>query len=166
MRRIALVVMLACTPPTFAAFDCTIDGGFPSVVALYVQNDQLRALISPYHSDSEPGLFMGKQLALGADGTWTMLEDSEIPRSEYAVYADQCVEAAIDEDWIKDYKHIPELDGSFQQSIGACAVDGDELWGGISFYAGEGSWGVGGLVRKNIASGEIKYFRPSQLSDV
>jgi len=165
IKRIAgIIAFLTLSPHAIAAFSCGIDGGFPSVEALYVQDGQLRAIIGPMYFVPDQSKFAGKQLSLNDDGSWELLDDGVVPRKQETLYSDECLEAPIDEEWIKDYKGIPELGKNFGQRIGACTSDGESEWGGISFYAAEGSWGVGGLVRKDIASGRISYHRPGQLT--
>ena len=160
------MALLTLSTQASAAFSCGIDGGLPSVAALYVQEGQLRAIVGPVYFVPDRGEFAGKQLALNNDGVWELLDDGVVPSKEEPLYSAECLEAPVDEEWIVDYRGIPELGKNFQQRIGACTSDGESEWGGISFYGAEGSWGVGGLVRKDIASGRISYHRPSQLTHV
>jgi len=159
-----IFALLVLSPQANAAFSCGIDGGLPSVAALFVVEGQLRAIVDPIHFVADRGEFVGKQLALNDNGAWEMLDDEIVPRRQESLYSEECLDAPVDEAWIVDYKGIPELGRNFQQNIGACTSDGESEWGGISFYGAEGSWGVGGLVRKDIASGRISYHRPSQLT--
>jgi hypothetical protein len=158
------MALLTLSTQANAAFSCGIDGGLPSVAALYVQEGQLRAIVGPIYFVPDRSMFAGKQLALSDDGAWELLDDGVVPRKQEALYSEECLKAPVDEKWIMDYRGIPELGNNFQQNIGACTSDGESEWGGISFYGAEGSWGVGGLVRKDIASGLISYHRPSQLT--
>jgi len=163
-RIAGVLALLTLSTQTNAAFSCGINGGLPSVAALYVQEGQLRAIVGPIVFVPDRGEFVGKQLALNDNGAWKLLDEVIVPRRQESLYSEECLAAPVDEAWIMDYKGIPELGKNFQQNIGACASDGESEWGGISFYGAEGSWGVGGLVRKDIASGRISYHRPSQLT--
>jgi hypothetical protein len=71
----------------------------------------------------------------------------------------------INQDWLT-YAYGRPADGDFDQEITTCAVDGEVRWGGISYYAAEGAWGVGGLVRERVGSGTYEYLRPDALRNL
>ena len=63
---------------------------------------------------------------------------------------------------LRSFKYIPE---SIDQTIAACVKNNDDIYFGISFYAGEGVSGVGGIGKYNIKSKNIEIRRPPILSN-
>ena len=159
------VFVLACisffATSVHAGYSCDINGGFPQVFGLSVVDGQLRAIVGPIDSSSY-GSISAVQLGLTRDGTWERLNDGSFPMRHDGTYAEQCLEAPVDEGWIKDFER--ESDSRYyNQHIGACARDDKYEWGGISFNGGEGSWGMGGLVSKDLETGAIRYHWIPQL---
>ncbi len=107
------------------------------------------------------------RLEMSADGNWERA--GFVDRTEdWNNSGGQCIEAPRDPEaaWKFFFPDRPleqaESDW-FDQRILSCASDGQNNWGGITFYGAEGGWGVGGLVKQNIQSGEIEFIRPREL---
>ncbi|MEN7343759.1 MAG: hypothetical protein AAAFM81_12485 [Pseudomonadota bacterium] len=81
-----------------------------------------------------------------------------------SIKADVLHGGAVDlqKDWAELYpgKTLPGNQDDFIQLVRHCTSDGEFVWGGISFYAAEGLWGIGGLARENIATGDMDVIRP------
>ena len=83
VNRIAgVLALLTLSTQASAAFSCGIDGGLPSVAALYVQDGQLRAIVGPIYFVPDRSQFAGKQLTLNDDGVWELLDDGVVPRKQ------------------------------------------------------------------------------------
>ena len=63
---------------------------------------------------------------------------------------------------LRSFSYIPK---KIDQNISACVVDGENRYFGISFYAGEGSTGVGGIGRYNTKTEEVEVRRLPILRD-
>ena len=63
---------------------------------------------------------------------------------------------------LRSFRYIPE---SIDQTISACVKDGENVYFGISFYAGEGVSGVGGVGRYNTESRDVEIRRLPILRD-
>ena len=177
------LVLLACilvayASPATAGWPCSIDHAYPEVSALSVEDGQLVAILGTHFLDvKEEVEVAGKvyevfvrefpRLVMSADGTWTktgVVDDAEFQNW----HRGQCIDAPLDAEaaWRSIRPDTPPpstQDDWFNQEILSCASDGQYNWGGISFYGAEGAWGVGGLVRENIETGEIDFIRPRKL---
>lgn len=56
----------------------------------------------------------------------------------------------------RSFRYVP---GSIDQTISACTQNGDDIYFGISFYAGEGTSGVGGIGLYNIKTKDVEIRR-------
>ena len=155
--------MFATPIPAFAAWSCGIDGSLlPGVAGLDVVDGQLQVHVGQYRPASISGPFIANTLVLGDDGDWTVGKAAEMPTSS----AKTCMNPPPDEALRKRFgKDLPAM-SSFEQNIEVCADGPGRRWGGISFYSGEGMWGVGGIVEQDTATGATRYFRPRPLADV
>ncbi len=155
---IGSIAILTAPSVGLAAWSCGIDSYLlPQVYSLDVVDGRLEA-------------FIGEEtkVILGQDGKWTVKSSTETLNRQGSAYAGACtdlppVRPAADDDWLRSNKQLALTSPDFEQGIGACATGSGKRWGGISFYSGEGSWGVGGIVEENIATGNVRYFRPRAL---
>ena len=161
---ILVAYVLVTTPsPASAAWSCGIDGSLlPGVSGLNVVDGQLEVHVGLYRPTSDSGTFVADALVLGDDGDWTIGEDAEWPRNNSKTCMKPPPDEALQERFGKD---LP-ANSSFEQNISVCADGPGKRWGGISFYSGEGIWGVGGIVEQDTATGATRYFRPRPLADV
>ncbi len=152
---IGSIALLTAPSAGLAAWSCGIDSSLlPHVYSLDVVDGQLRAFVG-----------QEAQVILGEDGEWTVRPSAEVPNRRDSVYAEPCMDPALDEDWLRTNKERVLKSPDFEQRIGVCTTGSGKRWGGISFYGGEGSWGVGGIVEENVATGAVRYYRPSALLD-
>ena len=152
---IGSISLLIAPSAGLAAWSCGIDSSLlPHVYSLDVVDGQLQA-------------FVGQQtrVTLGEDGEWIVRSSADLPSRHDSVYAESCMDPAPDEDWLRANRELALTNPNFEQHIGVCATGTGKRWGGISFYGGEGSWGVGGIVEENLATGAVRYYRPGALLD-
>lgn len=63
---------------------------------------------------------------------------------------------------VRSFRYIPH---SIDQTISSCVKHNDDIYFGISFYAGEGVSGVGGIGKYNVKTKNVEVRRPQILSD-
>jgi len=175
---IALAVTLfGSVPAAHAGWPCSIAHAYPEVSELRVENGELVAILGTYFAQTKDRgsakrpqyLIEHPRLSKSAGGKWEK-DGVSGPPDWWHGAREQCIDAPSDEQaaWKAAHGELPFSKGShdwFNQHISSCASDGDSLWGGISFYDGEGGWGVGGLVRQDIETGTVEFVRPRQLID-
>jgi hypothetical protein len=164
-KKLLLIVAYATISvphPVSAGWTCGIDGSLlPGISALDIDDDQLKAYVGPYRRASDSEAFIGNALLLGHNGDWTIREDAEVPRNS----AKSCINPPPDEKLHERLALDLPANTDFEQNISVCEDGPGRRWGGISFYSGEGSWGVGGIVEENMATGGTRYYRPRPLVD-
>lgn len=157
-----------------AASPCSIDHAYPEVAALDVEQGRLVATLGRRFVPMGTGKggeyafpVFGREhpiLAYSLEEGWVHAGvTSESPYRGMTKSA--CVEFTVDapEFWkgVFPAEPSPEEREYFNQRVTDCSSDNEFIWGGVSFYAGEGSWGLGGVVKKTIATGEIDVIRPT-----
>ena len=97
------------------------------------------------------------------DGRWVRVSAPEIVKApEAKADCNGQMTPPADTDWIS--KRYPTRDAEkFSNEFDACATIGTNLWAGTSFYSGEGYWGTGALVRKDVNTGDYKYIHDEDL---
>ncbi len=150
---IGSIALLTAPSAGLAAWSCGIDSSLlPHVYSLDVVDGQLQA-------------FVGQQtrVTLGEDGEWIVRSSAELPNRHGSVHTESCMDPAPDEGWLLANRKLTLNNPNFVQHIRVCATGTGKRWGGISFYGGEGSWGVGGIVEQNSTTGTTRYYRPPPL---
>ena len=169
----ALVIAFE-VPVSHAGWPCSIDDAYPEVAELNLESGELVATLGNYFAIREPLTetddngyreLRYPRLILSPDGEWTFAGYGDRPNWSSALQG-YCMDAPPDVEgaWREKHGVRPMYDGAenlFSQSIVSCASDGQTLWGGISFYGGEGYWGVGGLARQDRSTGEVRFIRPA-----
>jgi hypothetical protein len=168
---VALIVDLRTAS---AGWPCSIDHAYPEVAELRIDDDRLVAILGNYFSvkqaterpdGSEGYLLQYPHLSLSVGGKWETEGLSDRPN--WRSGSDQsCTDFPLDPEgaWHAKYGELSYQQGAedyFNQSVTSCASDGRNLWGGISFYGGEGYWGAGGLAKKDLETGRVEFVRPS-----
>lgn len=174
--RIVIILTMVVTglsSPAQAGWPCSIDHAYPEVSELSIRDGKLVAILGSYFSVREESTRANARVAytikyphlsMSKDGEWTLDEMGQAPE-EYARGQQHCLDAPKDVQnaWSSQNGSEPLTEYAsrrFNQSIKSCATDGKNIWGGISFYGGEGYWGAGGLAKKNIETGDVEYIRP------
>lgn len=161
VRRFSIVMLLACVAhSTYAATSCSMHHAYPGVVDLNVVDGQLVATLGQYFVPESPSDQGPIQLVLNKQNTWRRSSTRSSAPGRYADRCDERMQPPLDIDWLKQYGHNPDPNSGFNQEIEVCTSHDRFSWGGISFYSGEDSWGVGGIVRKSLTTGEYVYYRP------
>lgn len=172
------LLLLACGPAAQAGWPCSIDHAYPEVASLSVENGELVAILGTRFFENKKEIeISGKtyevfieeypRLVLSANGQWT--HTGVVNRVErWDDSRQQCLDVPRDPEaaWqsIRPDAPLQEAPGDwFDQSVLSCTSDGQHRWGGITFYGGEGGWGVGGLVRQHLENGGIEFIRPDGL---
>ena len=168
-KRIPLFLgaaIVSLTPNlVFAAWACGIDDSLlPQVYALEIVDGKLNAFVGPPTREEDWSL-TANQVELGANGDWTTLARSALPTPASSGSAGPCMSPPPDKKWLEENKDRVERFPDFEQNISVCTTGSKKRWGGISFYGGEGSWGVGGIVEEDMQTGATRYYRSGLLSD-
>ncbi|MEM8682186.1 MAG: hypothetical protein AAGF72_02080 [Pseudomonadota bacterium] len=158
--------------PAFAGSPCSNGDAYPEVSALRVEDGRLVALLGTHFAEkratkrpdgSDGYVLMLPQLSMSMDGEWQA--DGVAKPGDWANRSSsQCLVAPRDPQgaWAAVYPGMTYNAGAedyYEQSIHSCASDGKSLWGGTSFYGGEGYWGAGRLVRKDLKTGDVEFIR-------
>ena len=156
-RRYALALVLVLQAyAASAASPCSFDSAYPEVSGIELVDGAIEVTLGAYFSDA----YVERRVyRLAADGDWQPRPDRNIFTDRFV--AESCpadMDPPLDENWLRNWTRWTPEDGHFEQSMGACTSDGRALWGGTSFYGGEGYWGVGALVRKDLATGRYRYY--------
>ena len=172
-----LAVLLLITVPTaHAGWPCSIDHAYPEVSELRVADGKLVAILGSRYlritktvgpNGRERQLIEHPHLSMSSGGSWASDGFGDQPEW-WDGSGPQCIDAPQDPDaaWKAAYGDTPPTrteDYWFDQSVTSCASDGNSIWGGISFYDGEGGWGVGGLVKQDLESGLVEFIHPPKL---
>lgn len=172
------IILLAYASPTSAGWPCSIDHAYPEVSALSIDDGKLVAILGTHFFNRKEKIEISGQihevfvreyprLVMSTNGQWEMV--GVVNQTEtWNGRGKQCIEAPLDPEaaWrsIRLDTPLERAQGDwFDQSVLSCASDGQYNWGGISFYGAEGGWGVGGLVKQHIETGETEYIRPRKL---
>lgn len=160
-RTFSTCVLLFVSSTSFAGFQCGIDKAYPEVTSLNVVDGQVEIVLGAYFSDE---YLVRPVYRLLPDGQWTRLDDVEVTYfTGEPQGCDADMNPPLDEDWLQHNTKWAPDDLDFQQQIDACVTDGEQVWAGTSFYAAEGLWGVGAIVRKDSTSGRYHYFHSLKL---
>lgn len=158
--------VLAVPSSGFAAWSCGIDHSLlPQVYSLDVVEGQLEAFVGPVRHTPDWQTRTGTAVVLSDDGDWTVRPNAELPDRRKSVDAEPCMNPPADEEWLRTNKERLLRHPDFEQRIDVCAAGSGKRWGAISFYGGEGSWGVGGIVEQNTKTGATRYYRSRPLID-
>lgn len=160
-----------------AGWSCSIDHAYPEVSSLDVQDGKLVATLGTHFFDRKEKVeISGKvheifvrefpRLILSDEGEWEKLDVVNVV-DDWNGSDKQCIAAEpnpeVAKEWLQN-EHIGAAQGDwYNERIQSCASDGQYNWGGITFYGGEGGWGVGGLIRQDLENGEIEYVRTYEL---
>lgn len=168
------VVILALAPATYAGWPCSIEHAYPEVSQLSVEDGKLVAALGGSFRVSKAivgsngrklNTYQYPRLEMSSDGSW--VEKELGPKIDPDDALKTCMEVPSDAEAggqsAYDDRPVSDEHTWFNQSVTTCATDGKFLWGGISFYAAEGGWGVGGLVRQDTETGAIEFIRPPRL---
>lgn len=163
MLLVASVATALLTPRLgLAAWVCGIDDSLlPQVYALEVIDGKLSAFVGPAKRE-EDGSFTRSKIELRDLGDWAFASFASPVNSGSG---GSCMIPPPDEEWLEVNKERVERFPGFKQNIDVCATGAGKRWGGISFYGGEGSWGVGGIVEEDLESGDFRYYKSSPLMD-
>ena len=164
---------LMSAPTAHAGWPCSIDHAYPEVAELRIDDGRLVAILGNYFSvkqiverpdGSERPLLQYPRLSLSVGGEWESQGLGDGPNWRSAS-DESCMDISPDPEgaWQAKYggrSYQQEFEVYFNQSITSCASDGQNQWGGISFYGGEGYWGAGGLAKKDLKTGKVEFVRP------
>jgi hypothetical protein len=150
-KRLVAILIISIPSISWAGWPCSIDHGYPEVSDIAVTEQGVVLLLGSYfynyqQSDREP-----IQLISTGDG-WQRLEKLVAMPAPTRV-ADCPVKPKIPTEqelaeWY--WRGMPKAPNSyFEQELVGCVEFGDETWSGTSWYGGEGSWGVGGIIGFN-----------------
>ncbi len=174
---IAAAALLAFLPAGAAsgAETCYDESTFPAVFHLERRGTWLRAYLGPTSRRTDlwldPSRVPVPVRSYDPSHGWSVSEDAPIPRR--GGDAPPCagllpaVELTVEQAILlrPHIAHIPPEHLELHPSIGAChQVDG-VIWFGISFYEGEGSDGMGGVGRYDLATKQLEVSRPQELRD-
>lgn len=178
VATIALISWVSLPSIALAGWSCSIDHAYPEVSSLDIEDGKLVAVLATRFLSRKKTIEVGGEthdvfvrefprLIMSADGKW---ETDGVASDPSHANGDQgqCIDAPVDPksawEWIRPNVPFQNVEGDwFNQTILHCASDGTHNWGGIAFYGAEGGWGVGGLVKQNIATGEVEFVRPHML---
>lgn len=160
-------------PTASAGWPCSIDHAYPEVAELRIDDGRLVAILGNFFSvkqmDERPDgsdgyLLKYPHLSLSIGGEWEFERLGERPNWQSS-FDSTCMVVPSDSEgaWQVNHGQLPyrkDAGDYFSQSITSCVSDGQNLWGGISFYGGEGYWGAGGLAKIDIESGNVEFVRP------
>ena len=167
MRKLIILgAPLAMMIPTtgLAGWLCGIDDSLlPAVHELDVVEGSLNVFVGPVRRE-EDWSRTAHLVVHGNNGDWTLQSETTLLANTHPVAAEPCMNPPADEKWLQANKQRLDQNPAFEQETKACADGPGKRWGGISFYGGEGSWGVGGIVEQNEKTGATRYYRPSALA--
>ncbi len=165
LKKLLLVgayAALSVSNTVSAGWTCGIDSSLlPGVLALDVVDGQLTTYVGPYRGYPESGTTIANVIALDENGDWEVRENAELPGGN----TQSCMNPPPDVGLQNRFNDIWEPESGFEQYVSVCVDGPGKRWGGISFYSGEGSWGVGGIVEQNTTTGATRYYRPGPLAD-
>ncbi len=153
MKSIRLfAIVIICMPSLgWAGSSCSIGHGYPEVSDISVTERGTVILLGSYfdsyrRSEAEP-----IQLMSTGEG-WQRLEKplampASPRKADCPVKPKIPTEQELSEWYWRGTRKVP--DSNFEQELVGCVEFGDETWSGTSWYGGEGSWGVGGLISFN-----------------
>ncbi len=159
------ILTLAIPTSGFAGFVCGIDGSLlPSIHKLDVDNGRLNAFVGPVTLEEDRSR-TASLLVRDDNGDWRFQSRAKLPAATGSWSADQCMTPPPDQQWTEANKDRIRENPDFNQEVRVCVDGHGRRWGGISFYGGEGSWGVGGIVEEDTKTGATRYYRPRTLID-
>ena len=150
-----------------AGWSCGIDASLlPHVYAMQVRDGHLEAYVGPLEPGENARALVGSAVRLEQDGEWSSQPGVNLPNKYDSATGKSCMEPPQDTEWLQAYKPAAINNPYFEQNVSVCTSGPGKRWGGISFYGGEGYWGLGGIVEEDLASGTTRIFRDHWLSDV
>ena len=156
----------------FSATTCYTEERYPNIVDIREGKSGLEFVVAGKNRDRKnntaPVLTLIKDVAWN-DRTWVKTGEVKCKDDTCYEIKHKC-EHAIPEiklslqDALKSrsFRYIPD---SINQSVGACVKNNDDIYFGISFYAGEGESGVGGIGKYNTVTKKLEVRRLSALVD-
>lgn len=169
---VGVVLYLGFISNPFSATTCYTEERYPNIVDIRQGKSGLEFVVAGKNRDEKnntaPVLTLIKDIAWD-DRTW--VKTGEVKCSSDTCYEikHKCehaipeIKLSLQEALkIRSFRYIPE---SIDQSVGACVKNGDDLYFGLSFYAGEGVSGVGGVGRYNQATKKLEVRRLPALAD-
>jgi hypothetical protein len=154
-----------------AALSCYHENDFPSVLKLEQTSNGVRAYLGGRHNDYRSGK---SKTVLYSPGTgWVQGPDGDCKQG----WAGYCAK----EDISGCRYNIPEValceqakaafpdhvsgcsPEGFEQKVSVCTAHAGSVYFGISFYQGEGVWGVGGVGRYDPRTRQVEIQRPALL---
>ncbi len=151
-----LVGLAICllSPLANAGWPCSISHAYPQVRSINIVEGQIAITLGEYFSSDVETLVV---LMQSGTGGWVRIRDDAPIVNTQASSCGDSMNPPIDENWLLNRTDFARSRDYFEQEIGACTTDGRALWAGSSFYGGDGYWGVGTLIRKDLNSGRYNY---------
>ena len=158
---VALIAVLPVSSANAGQF-CSLYDAYPEVENIEIVDGNVNLRLGDYFN-TDSGQYVA--LSQTTDGAW---EVSFQPDDQWQAPTESACDSRmappIDTEWLERHLAYEDSERSpFNQAYAACLTVNGDLWAGTSFYGGEGLWGAGGLVRKNLDTGEYRYFRPYSL---
>lgn len=163
LLRLVLVAGNIClfSNTAIAGWPCSLSHAYPEISNLTVLDGSVVATLGDYFRTDRDSPIVLRQLE---NGGWAISDDEHaVTKTTTLSACDGQMTPPLDEYWLRTRKDFDRTKDYFEQEIGACTTDGAALWGGTSFYGGEGYWGVGALIRKDLESGEYRYYQDLHL---
>ena len=164
-RFCTLIVIVAWTADVGASWPCSIEQGYPEVSYIAVVQGRVVAALGTYFdTDRKPGE-QTVHLEYEPHVGWRRLTTPFAYGAATQAAKPACMQVpAPDLHWRETIRPGYSLEG-YDASVEACTTYEGVKWGGISFYADEGSWGVGGLVKEDTPTGKTEALYPWTLRD-
>jgi hypothetical protein len=171
------VLLLGLVAPASAGwlqYGSDLEVWLPSVRRIEPREDGIRIVLGPKwwkgNWAQDPDRSTAPVLSVGKDGRWRMEQPTTVPQQgappECAAKLPP-ISLAVEEA-IALRPHIAGQDREYlalEQNVEACQQVGDVIWFGISYYDGEGSEGVGGVGRYDLATKKLEVRRPAELRE-
>ena len=172
-----LLLFALVSSPARAGSSCSIDRAYPEVAELRVEGGTLVAILGTHFANPEMVTWPNGQeayrlnyprLSMSDQEQWQLEGYGEAP-SRWEGTQEGCFSASDDPEkaWMAAYGSLSKMRNAegdwFDESISSCTTVGDATWGGISFYGAEGGWGIGGLAKKDLQTGDVEFLRPHRL---
>ena len=153
IRNVAILIF-SIPSISWAGWPCSIDHGYPEVSDIAItEQGVVVSLGSYFYNDRRPDEKAIQLISTG--GEWRRLEKplampQPTRKAECPVKPKIPTEQEL-ADWY--WRGTPKFPNSyFEQELVGCVEFGDETWSGTSWYGGEGSWGIGGLIVYNAST--------------
>ena len=166
LLSVALIILLSPVV-ALAGWSCGIDASLlPHVYAIEVRDGHLEAYVGPLERGDNARVSVGSAIRLEQDGEWSSRSRMNLPDRSDSAAGQSCMEPRQDTEWLQAHRPAALNNPYFEQNVSVCTSAAGKRWGGISFYGGEGYWGLGGIVEEDLASGDFRVFRDHSLNDV